>query len=58
MGPVGEADAHTVGKHGGEKGAVYSVTCVLQQDSEGLEWASLCQHFLYHLIQIGELLLS
>lgn len=36
MGAVGEADAHTVGKHR-EKGAVCSVTRVLLQDNGGLE---------------------
>lgn len=46
MGAVGEADAHTVGKHREEKGAVYSVTCVLLQDNEGLEWAPCVSIFV------------
>lgn len=55
MGGIGEADAHTVGKHREEKGDVYSVTCVLLQDRA---WNGLpVSAFLCHLIQIGELLL-
>lgn len=44
MGAIGEADAHTVGKHR-EKGAVCSVTRALLQDNGRLEMGSLCQHF-------------
>lgn len=46
MGAAGEADAHMVGKHREGKGAVYSVTCVLLQDSEGLEWAPCVSIFV------------